>query len=277
MKKNLLVLIVFVCIFALTGCDTETKTPSNVMVSQLNIEEGCYKSPENSEHLICITEDSSFYEVLYKDEKYYKDDYYSTSPKTENTNKYHQYKIDGDGFKIFYFSNGEQFYDLICYGETKDTISCTEYIYPNVSPSGKTETNKIIYSKVDKTFNKDIIENLPLYERNKEFLLKYNDEEITCNFTVSYSLTESSSSLVIKNCLDKKYGKDYTIKQLNSSNNWQMYTSEDKQKYGDNINALISNFSYNVTVDGKAFKTYEGFPFSPYDTDEKMIVNITKK
>ena len=57
MKKNLLVLIVFVCIFALTGCDTETKTPSNVMVSQLNIEEGCYKLQEQSEHLNSITED----------------------------------------------------------------------------------------------------------------------------------------------------------------------------------------------------------------------------
>lgn len=277
MKKSLLIIIVLITSFILTGCGTETKTPNNVMVSPLNIEEGCYKKPENSENLICITEDSSFYEVLYKDGKYYRDDYYSTSPKTENTNNYHQFKIDDSGFNIFYFSNGKQFYDLMCYGDTKDSINCTEFLYPDISPSGKAESNKILYSKVDKVFNKENIENLPLYERNKEFLLKYNGEDITCNLTVSYSLTESSSSLVIKNCLDKKYEKNYTIKQLNSSNNWQIYTSEDQQKYGDNTDTLISNFSYSVTVDGKTFKIYEGFPFSPYNTDEKMIVNISKK
>lgn len=67
MKKNLLILLVLVISLTLAGCGNNEKKEQAVVIDQLDIEEGCYKTETNSNNLICITKDLSYYAVLYKD------------------------------------------------------------------------------------------------------------------------------------------------------------------------------------------------------------------
>ncbi len=276
MRKYIVFLLALLLIFPLTGCDSEENTEKVVMIESLHIEEGCYKRENNSNNLICFTKDLSYFDVFYKDGKYYRDDYYHTSLPNEETQ--YTYKFNGDSvFNIYYYENGKEYLGLICLGQTNNTFDCSEIVSPEVSPSGQAESNKVLYTKVEKKFDKDTIENLPLYERNKEFNLNFDGEDINCNLTRSYSITNSNSGLVIANCLNKKYNKNFKISQLNSSNDWQIYNKELGNSHGNDASYLISNYSYNVDVNGTSFNYLKGFPIDPYVTNDKMTVNITKK
>jgi lipoprotein len=277
MKKNLIILLVLVISLTLTGCGNNENKEQAVVIDQLDIEEGCYKTETNSNNLICITKDLSYYDVLYKDGKYYRDDYYHTSPPTEEQTESYKFKTDGGLFDIYHYSNGKEYLALMCLGKTNNTFDCSEIMSGDLSPSGKAESVKVLYTKVDEKFDKETIENLPLYERNKEFIINYNGEEISCNLTRNYSITNSSSGLVISNCLSKKFNDTYKVVQLDSSDNWQIYTDDIRQTYANNISYIIANYSYNVTVNNESFGYLKSFPIDPYSTDEKMIVTITKK
>lgn len=299
MKKNLLILLVLVISLTLAGCGNNEKKEQAVVIDQLDIEEGCYKTETNSNNLICITKDLSYYAVLYKDGEYYRDDYYQTSPPTEEQTESYKFKTDGGLFDIYHYSNGKEYLALMCLGKTKNTFDCSEIMSGDLSPSGKAESTKVIYTKVEEKFDKETIENLPLYERNKEFELNFDGNTYTCNLTRSYSITNSFASSVISNCLKKNLNKEYSVSQLNTDGKWQIWPKDLFGQQNDNsdksvqelykdlqknyptqveqLNYIEKNYSYDVTVDGKTFKYTEAFPIDPYSDNEKMVVNIIKK
>lgn len=261
----------------LTGCDNgDNNTAENKnIIEELSIEEGCY-STDDSENLMCFTEDLKYYDVLYKNGKYYKDPYYMVSPPTEEQKSKFEYDFDDGLITIDYYDGTDNSISQVCSTPTENTIDCTEtYI-----DLGKVVTNKKKYTKVKEKFNKDIIEKLPIYERNKEYVIDFNGKQITCNLTRNYSILRKFASSDIKNCLEKNLNKTFTLTQLNSSDDWQIYTEEEASEAAGKVNGLtyiMENYSYSVTVNDTPFKYYNDFPIDPYNTNDKMIVKIVKK
>ncbi len=276
--KNLkyIILLIVPCLL-LTGCGEE-KNNNNKIIENLTIEEGCYRNEKDSEHLICFTEDSSYYEVLNKDDTYYNDPYYRNSPPSEEQTNTYKFEVDDGIFTLSYFDKEDEWLSLVCSTPTNSTIECTK----KTTLLGQVEKEEIKYEKISKEFNKEIIESLPIYERNKEFELNFDGTQITCNITRSYSITGFGAGTVITNCLNKYYNDSYTTTQMNSTDKWQIYTKSEfdnaVSQYGklESLNYLINNYSYNVTANNKTFKYSGSFPINPITSNEKMIVTITK-
>lgn len=279
MKKiKYLILLILPCLI-LTGCDNgdNNTTENKNIIEELSIEEGCY-STDNSENLMCLTKDLKYYNVLYKNSNYYQDPYYLVSPPTEKETENYKFETENGIITIELYSNGEIWQSLVCSASSENTIDCTEMS----TVGGKVEKVEKHYTKVEKDFSKDIIEKLPIYERNKEYEIDFNGEQITCNFTRSYSIVRANAGGEIAKCLTSKYDEEYVVTQLDSSDSWQIYTkkiSEDATKiYGriESSKYLIENYSYNVTVNDTSFKYFKDFPIDPYNTNEKLIVSISK-
>ena len=270
MKKLKYLSVFIISILLLTGCGNEN------LIEDLDIEEGCYNTSDNAKYLICFTKDKKYYDVFNTNGKYYRDPIYRTST-NEETKYSSKFEIDKGIITLEYYENGTIWQALVCSSQSDTTMSCTE----TSNVLGKVETAQKQYTKVEKEFTKEIIENLPIYERNKEFELIFNGKKITCNMTRSYSITGILSGTVISACLKKTYNENYNVTQLDSTGNWQIFSNSVSTKansYGNQKwNYIISNYSYNVTVNGKTFGYGQAFPIDPFTSNEKMIVNITKK
>ena len=294
MKKYIFISLFLILACGVTGCSIDVDTNKAVMIDELTIEEGCYAKENDSEHLICFTKDLSYYDVLYKYDTYYNDPYYSVSPPTEDKSHRYTFVPDDGLFTLTYYQDGEEYLTSICSTPTETTIDCSVI----ATILGDVEKSESKYTKVDKEFNKEIIEGLPLYERNKEFELNFDGNTFNCNLTRSYSITNSFSGTVISNCLKNNLNKEYSISQISTDGSWQIWPKDlfgpqdnsnksVQELYKDllknystqteQLNYIKENYSYNVTVNGKTFKYTDAFPIDPYSSNERMIVNISKK
>lgn len=280
-KIFLLVLCSFL-LLGLTGCgqNEENKENKGVIVEGLEIEEGCYASSDNNEHPICFTKDGKYHRVLNKDNIYYNDPYYDKSYDDETKKDYMTYEIDTYVLTMSYYSNSKLYLSYVCVAGDTKSLNCTSY--DTTTNIGEATKKEVVFNKVDKDFNEKIINELPMYERNKEYKLDFNGNIITCNLTRNYSMINSMGSLAISDCLEKQYGEKYTITQLDKTENWQIYSKSQAETVYNNfgnlngIDYLKANYSYKVTVDNKTFKYTEAFPIDPYSTNDLMTVVIKK-
>ncbi len=270
MKKKKYLLMLIVSCLLLSGCGKE----NTKMLEGISIEEGCYVNEKDSEHLMCFTDSSSMDSVLYKDGIYYNDKYYHTTMPTEKENYSYTFKVDEGVITVTYYKDSSILYGQVCTAASNDSMNCNEI----ANVTGETENNEVTYKKVDKEFNKDIINNLPIYERDREFELNFNGTKITCNITRNYSILEKASGSVIQDCLSNYYNELYTCTQLDKTDKWQIYSVSEVKQYSasDYTSYVINNYSYNVTVNETKFRYVDAFPINPITSKDKMIVNITK-
>lgn len=279
MKKVILCLLCGILLIGITGCNSKEKQREEKqnIIEEFGIAEGCYSSDNNKEHLICFTNDLARHDVLYKDGTYYNDIYYKVSPPTEEKSDYYEFTYSDKTLNIKYYSNNELYATDVCYSTGSKVLKCTRIGDELVVKDGKFE---FTLNKVEKEFNKEIIESLPVYERNKEYKIIFDNETITCNLTRAYSILNSfAGSSAIKKCLESHFGKEYQLTSLDKTGNWHIYPNGSLPSGASNeqqFNYILNNYSYNVSLNGKSFEWKDAFPIDPYATDEIMTIKIEK-
>lgn len=279
MKKGILCLLCCVLLIGVTGCgsnEEKVQKETQNIIEEFGIAEGCYSSDNDKEHLICFTNDLAYHDVLYKDGVYYNDPYYNVSPPTEDKKDYYEFTYSDKVLKIKYYSNNKLDMTDVCYSTGTEVLKCTRIGDEIIVQNGREE---FTLTKVQKEFNKDIIKELPIYERNKEFNLIFNNETITCNLTKSYSKLNTMSSLVISNCLTKHFNKEYVATEMDNTGNWYIYSKDaipSGMSNAEQLNYIKPRFAYFVTVNNQSFSYAKAFPINPYTTNEKMTVKATK-
>ena len=297
MKKKTIIMIIFLLvIITISVVIIINYKGSKKLIKIINIEEGCYFSTKDEEHLICLTNNHKIYSVLNKYNTYYNDIYYYEPPKDDPSfNKYNfdfEYQHNSISIKL---SSNDNYSSMVCSVENSRTLNCN--LNSKILDEKKEE--KLIYEKIDKEFNEEIIKKLPIFDRNKEYEINFNGEIFSCNLTWLYSIVNiASGTTTIKQCLEKQYGEEFLIGIPTDSNIKWLIKSASQKKATDekfhNANLLSDNakealeynnkmFGYNVTASIKnekeiPFGFLDKIPYDPYNPnykDDKIIIKIS--
>ena len=300
MKKKLIIplIIIFIIIVPIVVSLVVNFKKGNNLIKTINIEEGCYTSQDDKEHLICFTRNHKFYSVLNKYGNYYNDINYYIPPRDDASyGKYDfSFEYDKDYISLSVNTDGDNA-DLLmkCNVKNPQTLNCTL----ESTSAGVTDTDYRLYTKVDKEFNEESIKKLQVFNRTKEYSIDFNGEKISCNLTWLYSVVNTAAGTsAVKQCLEKNFGEDFIIGiPTDSETKWLIKSNSqkiafDKKFPGATLTSSNSKeamkynnetFGYNVTAsigssEEISFGIYDSFPYDPYDEkykEEKMIIKIT--
>lgn len=292
-QKILITILIATFVFSITGCGNKKG-----LIKDINIEEGCYVSLKDKDHLICFTKEHNYYSILNKYNTYYNDINYYVPPEDDSSYGKYNFSFTYEKNSISLKVNNDDFELLTkCSVQDSKTLNCTL----ESNSENEITSEYRIYNKVDKEFNEEIIKKLPIFNRTKEYNINFNGEIISCNLTWLYSVINTAAGTsTIKQCLEKEYNEEFIIGiPTDSQTKWLIKSNSQKiafdkkfpgaTPFSSNFEQAMKynneNFGYDVTASiGKseeiAFGIYDAFPYDPYDekyNNEKMTVKITNK
>lgn len=295
-KKSIFIILCIIIILFIAIIFSNFKNNNN-LITKINIEEGCYESNKDSEHLICITKDHKFYSVLHKYGRYYNDVNYYIPPKDDTSYGKYKFKFDYDK-NSFYIkeTSKDSSFTLKCNTENSTTFKCVG----TTKIDGNTQNESAKYTKVDKEFNKKIINELSMFNRTKEFKIAFNGQVINCNLTWLYStLNTASGTTVIKQCLEKEYKEDFTISlTAEVDKRWLIMSKSQSEAFDKKFPSKRTSIGYTNLYDEAIaysnehygydvveivtnrnelkFSPLEEFPYDPYNPDyEDIVIKIS--